>query len=212
MSENKPHDAYYTSSVIEFDQSPALLGANTNGAAPQRIYGLYVSANLCESNGKPSGGYWLKANTAKPRTDDPDHFKAFEHVAYVNTPQEVEAILGAIVSASLSSDFERALPGKMGGWHNSGQLTFSEDTPEGCVYDLSCRIGATKRGFNLRLFDATSYRATNVATVEAKLTSDGIDTALKIVRELNDWAAEHTRIIEQQIEAKDTASAVPGLR
>jgi hypothetical protein len=211
MSDDKPHDAYYTSPVIEFDPLPALLGADTNGAAPQRVHGMFVSANLCESDGKPSGGYWIKVNTAKPTRDDPDHHNAFEHVAFVETPHEVESILGAIVNASRSTNFEQTLKNKVGGWHNSGQVNFNEDTQEDCVYNLTAKVAGAKHGFSLRLFDNTKCAAPNVATIYAKVTPEGIDTALKIVRDLHDWSSEHTRIIEKEIEAKTAPAAAPGL-
>jgi hypothetical protein len=190
---------------------PALLGADTNGAAPQRIHGLFIRANLCEFDGQPSGGYWINVNTAKPSASDPEHYKAFEHVAYVNSPNEVESILGAIVNASRSVNFQQTLKNKMGGWHNSGQVNFDEETQEDCRYDLSCKISGAKHGFSLILFDAKSPRDPRVTTIYAKVAPEGIDTALSVVRELHDWATKHTRIIEKEIEAKAAPVAAPGM-
>jgi hypothetical protein len=210
MSETKEHDAYYTSPVIQFDNI-ALLGAATNGAAPQQIHGLFVTANICESDGKPSGGYWLMVNTQQPKADDLDHFEAREHVIYVQSAKDVETILGGIVNASTNPNFTLTIPQKVSGWHNQAQINFDEEIQEDCVYDLTCRIRTSTNGFQLFLSRPVGHTSENVASINAKLSNDGIETALKIVREVNSWTQDQHRIIEQQVEAKEASEFSPRL-
>lgn len=196
MSETRPYDAYFTSDVIPFHSEIALLGANTNGAAPERIYGLFIEGNICEAKGEVSQGYWLRATT-EPANDDGSHPKGWQNVIFADTPQDVEMILSAIVNSSIDPMSVTYIPAKLSGWHSHGQIRFNEETPEDCVYELGCKVRATSNGFNLTLQHKMNHGKADVNSISAALGPVGIDVAMSTVAKLHNWSDEHSRNIQK---------------
>ena len=201
-------DAHFTlnSKPIAFTKAAGLLGFATNGAAPQRVYGLYVDANLYGEPGEePVESYWLKAVSRPDLLPNPAEGPYPEFIMFSSDLGQIEKVLGAIASASFVPGYDQNLPGKFDGYHNTAQTQHSDDTPEDCVEGLSCRVNSTDTAFEMRLFSKT----TTVASVCAKLSRTGVDDALSVVSDLRQWRHEKLREIERIM--KEEPSPAPGL-
>lgn len=195
---------FETSKSISFTEGVCLLGFDTNGAAPQRIYGLFVEAELYADADRSEGlteSYWLKAYCSPDLDAAPKEGPRPEYVMYGDNLAQIEKVLGAIASASCLPGYDQRLQGKFDGYHNSAQTQFSDETDEECVYGLGCRVNASETGFALRLFGKTE----TVASIAAKLDHACVETALGVVRDLNQWRTDKVR----EISAARAAAAAP---
>ncbi|CAH1689532.1 conserved hypothetical protein [Hyphomicrobiales bacterium] len=192
---DEPH-FFNTSKTVAFDEAAGLLGFATNGAAPQRIFGLFVEADIYGEVGcEPTESYWLKATRQEDQSATPASAPHPEFILFSSDIGQVEAVLGAIASASFVPGYDQRPAGTFEGYHNSAQTEFSDATPDDCVEGLSCRVNSTGAGFEFRLFD----RTTTVASVAAKLAPSGIDDVLSVVGDLREWREDTLRKIDLQL-------------
>lgn len=209
------NDFYTTTRVIAFEPEGGLLGVDTNGAAPQRIHGLFVEAQafaidtaqdrFCDA---PEEHYWIKATMRPDLSTELNDAPYPEFVAFASDLSEVERIFGAIANASFVSGYDKKLAGSYAGYQNSSQTRFSDEASEECAYDLGCRVNASPSGFELRLFD----KKATIASVHGKLAPNGIDETLAMLAELRTWRDEKFRILERQIAKRETEEApTPGM-
>lgn len=209
------NDFHTTTRVIAFETGGGLLGVDTNGAAPQRIHGLFVEAQAFSIDGaqdrfcdEPEEHYWIKATMRPDLSTELNEAPYPEFVAFAANLTEVERIFGAIANASFVSGYDKTLTGSYSGYQNSAQTRFSDDASEECAYDLGCRVNASPSGFELRLFD----KKATIASVHGKLTTDGIDEILGMLSELRTWRDGKFRILERRIaERKAEEAPAPGM-
>lgn len=195
---------FETSKPVVFSDGVSLLGFDTNGAAPQRIYGLFVEAELHPDDASKDGlmeSYWLKAFSSPDLDPAPKDGPRPEYVMYADNLAQIEKVLGAIASASCLPGYDQRLQGLFDGYHNSAQAQFSDETDEECVYGLGCRVNASEAGFALRLFGKTQ----TVTSIAAKLDASGVEAALGVVRDLNQWRDDKVR----EITAARSAAMAP---
>lgn len=194
-----------TSKTVPFAESAGLLGFATNGAAPQRIFGLVVEADIYgEPDRDPTESYWLKATRQEDPSPNPAAAPYPEFIMFSSDFSQIETVLGAIASASFVPGYDQRPAGLFDGYHNTAQTEFSDATPEDCVEKLFCRINATVAGFEFRLFN----RSATVASVAATLQPGGVDAILGVVGELRKWREEKLRTIDEVL--KEAAPA-PGM-
>ncbi|TLX15957.1 hypothetical protein [Rhizobium sp. MHM7A] len=187
-----------TTDLIHFSDAPALLGVDTNGAAPQRVYGIFVEAEMYEYEGDITQNYWLKLATSST-FDKSSSQPGAEHFMWASDVQRIDLFLGAIVSASVVKGWNRELNGKFDGYQNIAQVEFSEDATEECWDNLSCRVNSTDGGFEARLYN----KHATLASIYAALSDKGIDQALDAVKELREWADKHQRLLYKSIAEKN---------
>jgi len=181
---SEPMQFFYTSPYVRFEDATALLGADTNGAAPQRIYGFFVEGEISSDAGSEDviESYWLKAVTSPDPGVDHEHTREQEFVAYADA-KHVESILGAVATASSIDGYSRKLDGKFDGYHNTSQIEFNDRTSPECRDDLSCVVTSKGGAFHLKMLSQTSV----VTSVFAKLSPAAVSETLAIVSEVREW-------------------------
>ncbi len=202
------HETHFTSTskTVPFAETAGLLGVETNGAAPQRIFGLFIEADIYgEAGREPTESYWLKATRQENQAPNPTSAPYPEFIMFSSEFGKIEAVLGAIASASFVPGYDQRPAGSFDGYHNTAQTEFSGETPEDCVEGLSCRVNATSAGFEFRLFNRTA----TVASVAATLAPTGVDDVLGVVGELRKWREDKLRIIEDVL--KEEAAPALGM-
>jgi hypothetical protein len=222
MSDTAAYHQCFESPVIPFDTLPALLGADTNGAAPQRIYGFFVEGEVFEdTKGEIKESWWIKVTTNKEPLDANLPRSNADHVLFSQDVRQIDMILGAIVEASIDPDVKKRLPGKFDGWHNRAQIEFdetSDNVQEDCVYDLNCTVEGSQHGFRFKLVEEKRHPKAhfetftkNVATVYARMTPEGLDASMTLAKAVRDFADTHRRAIFKLQEARPAAVPAPGI-
>lgn len=197
---------FETTKVVAFSEAAGLVGVATNGAAPQRVYGLFVEAEVYGEVGEePTENYWLKAVGTPDLDAWPKEGPRPEYIMFSSDLGQIEKVLGAIASASFVPGYDQRLAGSFDGYHNSAQTEHNDATSEECVYGLGCRVNASEAGFEMRLFSKT----TTVASIVAKLSPTGVDDVLGIVSGLRQWREAKLREIEEAL--KEQPASTPGM-
>ncbi len=202
MSDTPNHSEFFKSEVITFDPLPALLGLDTNGAAPQRIYGFFIEGEFYGDANQLSEAYWIKVTTSKGPFDGEVPRGDYDYLAYTADAKKIEEILGAIVNVSVNPDASIRLSGRVDGYRNRAQLEFDEELGEDCQNGLNCDIEGSRHGFRLKL--STLGTKKNEATVYARMTPDGIDAALKVAERVREFSSRNR---DTTIELRNTWAA-----
>jgi hypothetical protein len=200
---------YFTSNLIPFSNEPALLGVDTNGASPQRVYGLFIGAEIYEFNGEITENYWLKARLSNgPFNKDVPRQDA-EFLMWSDNVQQMDMVIGNIVSASVIKNWDKTLNGKFDSYQNQAQLDFSDKASSECIDQLDCRVNSTETGFAIRFFD----KSATISSLHAKLQDKAITIALDEIKSLREWSDKNQRILLREIAAKrEDEPAAPGIR
>lgn len=187
---------WVSSPVFMFDADLAVLGLDTNGAAPQRIYGLRVEGQISDYKGDPAECYWLRAveDLAEPQN------KA-DYVAYFGDVRRLETVLSGIVHASLHTDYRSSFDkADFSGYHNRAQTDFNEDTSEECQSDLDCNVASRPNGgFVLELHSNRHGKGECVSSVNATLTQEGVEDILRFTEMVRGWSQTNIAEIEKQV-------------
>lgn len=200
---------YFTSNLIPFSKDPALIGVDTNGASPEQVYGLFVEAEIYEHNGEIVENYWLKARLTDTPFDKTVVQQNAEFFAYSDNVQQMDMIIGNIVSASVIRNWDKTLNGAFNSYQNQAQQDFSEDATSEGIEKLGCRVNSTETGFAIRFFD----KRTTISSLHAKLENKAITTALDEVKSLREWSDQQQRALLKEIAAQQDAEvAAPGIR
>jgi len=199
---------HFTSNFIRFSQEPALLGVDTNGASPQRVYGLFIDGEIYEHKGEVTQNYWLKA-ALDEKADAENSRQKSEFLMWSENVRELDMVIGSIVSASVLKNWNRTLDSKFESYQNSSQLDFSDDASAECISNLGCRVNSTDTGFAIRFFDKNK----TISSLHAKLEDKAITAALNEIKSLRDWSNTHQRTLLMESAAKkEDEPAAPGVR
>jgi hypothetical protein len=201
---------YFTSNLIPFSKEPALLGVDTNGASPERVYGLFIGAEIYKYNDEITENYWLKATLTKGNFDKQATGQEAEFLMWSPNVQQMDMVIGSIVSASVIKNWNKTLNGKFDSYQNLAQQEFSDEATSECIDNLGCRVNSTDTGFAIRFFD----RNTTISSLHAKLEDKAITTALDEIKSLREWSDKCQRALLKEIAARreDTPAAAPALR
>jgi hypothetical protein len=200
---------YFTSNLIPFSPEAALLGVDTNGAAPQRIYGLFLEADIYEFQGEITENYYLKARLTDAPFDKTLTQQNAEFFAYSSDVQRMDMIIGSIVNASALKNWSKTLNGKFDSYQNQSQQDFSEEATAEGIDNLACRVNSTETGFAIRFFDKTD----TISSLHAKLQDKAITIALDEIKSLRDWSDKWQRVLIKEISAEqENEPAAPGVR
>jgi hypothetical protein len=179
----------FSSGAIAFAPAPALLGADTNGAAPQRTYGYLVEGDIYSERNEAVQSWWLRA-VIDPALD----CQKAEYVMFAADAGQIERVLGAIATAAATPGYDKVLEGTFEGYANTAQIAFDDETNEDCIENLRCRVASALEGsFSLRLEKGGKA----VATLSARMTPEGIDRTLQLAADLRAWAARNVEAIER---------------
>jgi hypothetical protein len=196
---------FKTSPYFRFAEGVALLGAGTNGAQPQRIYGLFVESHAYEFDGEMSQDHHIKACVAADPDFNPESVADTEFVAYGDKVEKVVAILGAVATAASVPGFDGSLDGTFDGYRNTAQLNFDEmASPEG-IEKLKCQVKAENGGFHLRMVERPAAKV--VTSVIGSFDAVTVTSLLGYLEELQTWVAKCARDIETGLKAARTATA-----
>lgn len=209
MSDN--HE-YYSSKLIPFGTEVALIGSDTNGAAPQRVYGLFIDAEIYEFGNEINEHYYVKAflnstgyEPGKPQQD-------YEWFMFADGAQGIDTLIGTVVNAAVMENYSKTLNGKHSSYQNLNQIKFSDDATDECIDELTCKISAKDGRVSVTF---TDEKAT-VSSLHATLPQKSITIALDELKALREWKDKTLRtmyeIIRQRKEAELEETAAPGLR
>lgn len=200
---------YFTSNLIPFSKEPALLGVDTNGASPQRVYGLFIEAEIYEFQGEIVENHWLKASLTNEVFDKQATRQNAEFLMWSNNVQQMDMVIGNIVSASVIKNWDKRLNGTFDSYQNQAQQDFSDEATSECIDNLGCRVNSTETGFAIRFFD----KKATISSLHAKLQDKAITIALDEIKSLREWSDKHQRILLKEIAAKqENEPAAPGIR
>lgn len=200
---------YFTSNLIPFSKEPALLGVDTNGAAPQQVYGLFVEAEIYDFEGEITQNYWLKAKLTDEVFNKDQTQKNAEFLMWSDNVQQMDMLIGNIVSASVIKNWNKYLNGKFDSYQNTAQQDFSDEATSECIDGLSCRVNSTETGFAVRFYSNDE----TISSLYAKLQDKAITVALDEVKSLREWSDKYQRILLSEIAAKQQEEpAAPGIR
>jgi hypothetical protein len=200
---------YFTSNLIPFSNEPALLGVDTNGAAPQQVYGLFVEAEIYDFKGEITQNFWLKAKLSDDGFDKASAQNSAEYLMWSDNVQQLDMLIGNIVSASVIKNWNKYLNGKFDSYQNSAQQDFSDEATAECIDGLSCRVNSTETGFAVRFYS----KDTTISSLHAKLQDKAITVALDEVKSLREWSDKYQRVLLSEIAAKqEDEPAAPGIR
>lgn len=189
---------YFTSNLIPFSTKPALLGVDTNGASPQRVYGLFIEAEIYEYNGEITENYWLKARLTEDKFDREATRQDAEFFMWSDNVQQMDMLIGNIVSASVIRHWDKRLNGEFDSYQNQAQQDFSDEATSECIDKLGCRVNSTENGFSVRFFD----RKTTISSLHAKLEDKAVTIALDEIKSLREWSDKCQRVLLKEIAAK----------
>ena len=189
---------YFTSNLIPFSKEPALLGVDTNGAAPEQVYGLFVEAEIYEFEGEITQNYWLKAKLSDDCFDKDSTQNKAEFLMWSDNVQHLDMLIGNIVSASVIKNWNKYLNGKFDSYQNTAQQDFSDKATSECIDGLSCRVNSTETGFAVRFYS----KDITISSLHAKLQDKAITIALDEIKTLREWSDKHQRILLKEIAAK----------
>lgn len=178
------------SSFIPFDGSQvAILGLNTNGCVPTRVYGLIVEATIQEVGDTLSESFWLKVATSDTFEIVPGRNvpgippQSVDFIAF-GEADEIGSILGAMVNASLVEKYDQSSGVKYNSYFSDSQRRANpKETTDVEVSDCTLNAKNTKTGFEISFSDETAV----VSRLNAKLDQTGIEAVLKLADELREW-------------------------
>lgn len=200
---------YFTSNLIPFSAETALLGVDTNGASPARVYGLFLEAEIYEYQGEITENYYLKARTVDTKFDKTTTQQDAEFFMWSDNVQQMDMVIGNIVSASVIKNWDKTLNGKFDSYQNQAQQDFSDEATAECIDNLRCRVNSSETGFAIRFFDGTS----TISSLHAKLQDKAITVALDEVKSLREWSDKNQRILLKEIAAnQDNELTGPSIR
>lgn len=196
---------FYMSKLITFTKNPALLGINTNGAAPERVFGLNLEAQMYIADGEVIQDFWLHARTKdgpQEQTQRPSNQNS-EWVAYFHDTKQVNEVVNAIINAQVGKVERVTLPGSFDGYQNQNQIRYdNENSTDECINGLTCVVDHKNGGFSLQLKD----KSVNITSLDATLSDSGVSTMLDTVREVTAWVQKTSEDFEKQIELEKAAS------
>lgn len=203
---------YYSSKLISFGKDVALIGGDTNGAAPQRVYGLFIDAEIYEFQNDITEHYYVKAFLDPIGYQPNKPQQNCEWFMYADSVQEIDSIIGTIVNAAALKNYSKSLNGKHSSYQNNNQQDFSDDATAECISGLTCQITSKDGRVSVKFSDEKS----TVSSLNATLPPESVTAALDELKGLRDWKDKTLRtmyeIIQQKKEAELEETATPGLR
>jgi hypothetical protein len=206
------HHEYYSSNLIPFGKEVALIGSDTNGAAPQRVYGLFIDAEIYEFGNEITEQYFVKAFLRPEGYKRGNLQQDCEWFMYADSAQDIDSLIGTVVNAAVMENYSKTLNGHHSSYRNNNQLEFSDDTTFECIDDLTCKIISKDGRVHVKFTDQEA----TVSSLNATLPSKSITVALDELKALRDWKDKTLRsmydIIQQRKEAELEEVSTPGIR
>jgi len=175
---------------VRFDDNyTAVLGLNTNGCVPTRVYGLVVEGQIMEINDDVSETFWLKIATnpdfrqTAERNGSGVESRDVDFLAMGDADQ-IATILGTIVNASMVEDHDTVASQKFMSYFSECQRRADpQETTDVEIQDCTLRSKKTKGGFELCFSDDKEV----ISRLNATLDQNGIKAVLQLAADVREW-------------------------
>jgi hypothetical protein len=214
MTEQKERLGFWESTqTIPFLKDTGYLGAGTNGAMPERAYGIWIEAEITETQFGEKDDHleslWVKIATEEGQLKDRMK-RDGEHFMYGNFEQ-VEKVLSAMLTASLHQT-EIKPEGKFDAYMNRAQIDFDEEnSTEECIYGVAARVAIGKTGgVDVSFTEPPKRRGLPgqvVARLNADFSSEGWSMLATEFRKLRVWREECLREISKASREREQEAA-----
>jgi len=216
MSEENENLSFWESSVtIPFLKDTGYLGAATNGAMPQKAFGLWIESEIAQSaaediKGVPYENVWVRIVVDEAEVQKRHNG---EYLMYGDF-ESVEKVLSAMLTASLHQT-EVKPQGRFDAYMNQAQREFDEvNTTEECIDSLEVRVAPGKTGgVDLSFKESQRKGGQVVARLNADLSPESWSLLATEFRRLRTWREDSLRKIEtaRREREKEAAPATPGM-
>jgi len=212
MSEKDENLSFWESTqTIPFLKDTGYLGAGTNGAMPQKAFGLWIESEVGQSTlvGKePFENVWVKVVV------DPDQVQKRDMGEYLmyGDFEEVEKVLSAMLTSSLHQTEVRP-KGQFDAYMNRAQIDFDEENAtEECIGGLETRVAPGKSGgVDVSFRESQRKGGQVISRLNADLSPEAWSLLATEFRKLRTWREECLTKIETARREREAAPAAPGM-
>jgi len=206
---------YGGTKMIPFASNTGFLGAATNGAMPEKVYGMWVDAEIwLQDSGNPDTieeAAWIRLAVAK---GDAKAQPYTEHLICGDIA-DVEKIFAGMMNAHLAGR-DGVLEVEFTSYRNNAQLKFDENVSEEPCNDLKCRVApGAKGGVDVSFYEKTSRHLADkvVSRLNADFTPKGWDLLATEFSKLREWREECHRAIHRahRERQQEAAPVAPGM-